>query len=83
MSVEQNKTTAPDGVDQLITQKGRHVALVIAGAMVLWFGAGLVGKAMGLPGRFAILVDLIALAALFYAMVNIYKMWRMRQESQG
>lgn len=69
--------------DQLIARKGRHVALVIAIAMVAWFGAGLLGKEMGLPGRYALLFDLAALAALFYAMVNIYKIWRLRQDSQG
>jgi hypothetical protein len=87
MSTEHNTTTDPDtdpdGRDQIIARKGRHIATVIAGAMVVWFGAGLVGKALGLPGRYAILFDLVALAALIYAMVNIYKMWRMRQESQG
>ncbi len=69
--------------DQIIAQKGRHAALVIAGAMVVWLGAQWVGAAMGLPGRFALLFDLAALAALIYAMVNIYQIWRLRQNNQG
>ena len=64
---------------QQITRKGRHVAIVIAGAMVIWFGANLVGGLLGLPGRFAILFDFAALAALIYAFVNIYQIWRLRQ----
>jgi len=67
-------------LDQQIARKGRHVALVIAGAMVIWFGAGLLGSALGLPGRFALLVDFAALAALIYAFFNIYQIWRLRQE---
>jgi len=70
-------------LDQEITRKGRHVALVIAGAMVIWFGAGLLGGALGVPGRYALLVDFAALGALIYAFVNIYQIWRLRRESQG
>ncbi len=70
-------------LDQQIARKGRHVALVIAGAMIIWFGAGVLGGALGLPGRFALLFDFAALAALIYAMVNIYQIWRMRQNNQG
>lgn len=69
--------------DQQIARKGRHAALVIAGAMVIWFGAGILGGALGLPGRYALLIDFAALAALIYAFVNIFQIWRMRQNSQG
>ena len=70
-------------LDQEVARRARHVALVIAGAMVIWFGAGLLGSAMGLPGRYALLVDFAALAALIYAFVNIYQIWRLRRASQG
>ena len=70
-------------LDQKIARKGRHVALVVAGAMVIWFGAGILGGAMGWPGRYALLFDFAALAALIYAFVNIYQIWRLRRESQG
>jgi len=69
--------------DQEITRKGRHAAVVIAGAMVIWFGAGLLGSVLGLPGRYALLFDFAALAALTYAFVNIYQIWRLRRENQG
>ena len=70
-------------IDQDMARKGRHVAMVIAGAMVVWFCAGLLGSSLGWPGRYALLIDIAALAALVYAFVNIYQIWRMRQNSQG
>ena len=70
-------------LDQAIARKGRHVALVIAGAMMLWLLIQLiVAPAIGLPGRYALLFDFAALAALIYAVVNIFQIWRMRQDSQ-
>ena len=66
-------------LDQQIARKGRHAAVVIAVAMMAWFGAGLLGGALGLPGRYALLFDFAALAALIYALVNIYQMWRLSQ----
>ncbi len=69
--------------DQIIARKGRHAAIVIAVSMVLWVAANFAGPAMGLAGRYALLFDLAALAALIYAMVNIYQIWRLRQNNQG
>ena len=69
--------------DKIIARKGRHVSMVIAGSMMLWVGAQWLGPEMGLPGRYALLFDLAALAALIYAMVNIYQIWRLRQNNQG
>lgn len=70
--------------EQDIARKGRHVSLVIAGTMVIWLLATLwVGPALGLPGRYALLFDFAALAALIYALVNIYQIWRLRQDRQG
>lgn len=62
-----------------IARKGQTVGLVIAGTMVLWILANLAGPALGLPGRYALLFDFAALAAMIWAMVNIYQMWQARQ----
>ncbi|WP_158968375.1 DUF5337 domain-containing protein [Chachezhania sediminis] len=71
-------------LDQKIARKGRHVALVIAGSMTLWVLLNLFGgPVLGLPGRYALLFDFAALAALIYAAVNMVQIWRMRRESQG
>lgn len=69
--------------EKALARKSRHVSVVIAGSMILWLGAQWLGKAMGLPGRYALLFDLAALAALIYAGVNIYQIWRMRRTNQG
>ena len=69
--------------DKAIAAKGRHIALVIAGTMVLWLILSLfIGPMLGLPGRYALLFDLLALAGLIYALVNIFQLWRLRQDSQ-
>ena len=72
-----------DEQDKAIAAKGRHISLVIAGTMVAWLILSLlIGPAIGLPGRFALLFDFAALAAMIYAGVNIIQLWRMRLNSQ-
>jgi hypothetical protein len=66
--------------DKALARKGQTVGLVIAITMLLWLGAQTVGPMMGLPGRFALLFDFAALAALFWAMVVIYQMWQARRQ---
>ena len=63
-----------------IARKGRHVAVVIAATMLLWLLANALGPVLGLPGRYALLFDLAALAGFVYALVNILQLWRMRQD---
>ncbi|MGR3635176.1 MAG: DUF5337 domain-containing protein [Shimia sp.] len=69
--------------DQELARRGRVVALVIAGSVLIWMALNVIGKAAGLPGRFALLFDLAALAALIWALVNIYQIWRARQADEG
>ena len=66
-----------------MARKGRHVALVIAGAMLLWLAVQFLAPTIGLPGRYALLFDFAALAAFVYAGVNIFQIWRARQDNQG
>ncbi|MCD9146433.1 DUF5337 domain-containing protein [Pseudophaeobacter flagellatus] len=71
-------------LDRAIAAKGRHISLVIAGTMLAWLALNLIiGPAVGLPGRFALLFDFAALAAMVYAGVNIVQLWRMRQASKN
>lgn len=67
--------------DQAIARQGRLTALVIAGAMLIWIAAQFIGPRIGLAGRYALLIDLFALAAFIWAFVNIYKIWRKRQHN--
>ncbi|MDP5215630.1 DUF5337 domain-containing protein [Ruegeria sp. 2205SS24-7] len=70
--------------EQAIARKGRHIGVVIAVTMVAWLALTLfIGPAIGLPGRYALLFDLAALAGFVYAGVNILQLWRMRRDSQG
>ena len=65
--------------DKALAKKGQTVGLVIAITMVLWLIANLAGPQLGLPGRYALLFDFAALAALIWSMVVIYQMWQARQ----
>ena len=56
--------------------QGRQAAVVCAVAAVLWMLAQWLGPQLGLPGQYAILFDLIALAAFFWAMVVTYRLRR-------
>ncbi len=58
----------------------RMVSVVIAATMIAWLGAQFIGRQLGLPGRYAILFDLAALAAFFWSMVVIYQIWRARRD---
>ncbi|MGH1454339.1 MAG: DUF5337 domain-containing protein [Paracoccaceae bacterium] len=64
-------------------RKGRAVALVIAGAMLLWLLAQWAGPKLGLPGRYALLIDFAALAAFVWALVVSLQIWRARQDSNS
>lgn len=66
-----------------LARKGRMVALVIAGTMLLWIAAQWIAPQFGLPGRYALLFDFAALAALIWAMVNIYQMRQARSASRN
>lgn len=67
--------------EKALARQGRLVALVIAGTMLLWMGAQWIGGKFDLAPRYAILFDLIALAAFFWALVVTYQIWRKRRET--
>ncbi len=72
----------PD-TDKNLIKQGRFTALIIAGSTCLWLAANAVGPKFGLTMRYAILADLIVLAALFWALVNCFFIWRGRQNNEG
>lgn len=59
-----------------LARGGRVVALVIAGTMLLWLLANWAGPRLGLHPTYAILFDLAALAAFFWALVATWRIWR-------
>ncbi len=69
----------PEARDRALAKKGRMVSLVIAGTMIGWLIAQGLGALLGLPGRYAILFDLFALAGLFWGFVVSLQIWRARK----
>ena len=69
--------------DKNLMKQGRVTALVIAGSVVLWLIANAVGPKFGLTMRYAILADLIVMAAMLWALVNCFFIWRGRQNNEG
>lgn len=69
--------------DEYLSRQGRIAALVIAGAMVFWIAAQFIGSKMGMPVRFQVLIDLMAIAAFVWALVVTFQIWRKRQNSKG
>ncbi|MWD27584.1 hypothetical protein E0K89_008880 [Aquicoccus sp. SCR17] len=69
--------------DEKIARQGRMAALVIAGSMCFWIVMQWLGPRIGLPGRYAFLVDFAVLAALFWALVVTYQIWRKRRDNEG
>lgn len=67
-------------LDQKLARKGRMLSLVIAGTLIIWMLLQIVSPMIGLPGRFALLFDFAAMAALVWALVNVYQLWRARHD---
>ncbi|KAB7616288.1 hypothetical protein F9L33_05930 [Amylibacter sp. SFDW26] len=57
-------------------QKARVASIVILVAIVAWMGASWIGGMIGLPVRYAFLFDFAALAALFWALVVLFQVWK-------
>lgn len=52
---------------------------VMLGAVVVFMLGSWLGGQLGLPTRFAFLIDLVALAGFAFAMVVLFRVWRTRQ----
>lgn len=59
--------------------QARLAAFVLAGAMILWMGAQVLGGQLGWPVRFVFLFDMLAGAAFVWTMVVTWRLWRSRQ----
>ena len=70
---------APAPKDDGTAKQARLAGLVMAGTMILWMGAQVVGGEMGWPVKFTLLFDLAALAGFAWSLVVTYRIWRKRQ----
>lgn len=59
----------------------RLAAIVIAIAFPLWMAGSAIGGWLGLPVRYAFLLDLACMAALVWALVVLFRVWRQRQDN--
>ena len=60
-------------------RQGRVVGLVIAVTMFIWILAQSLGSYLGLPGRYAFLIDFLAMVAFFWAITSGLLLWRSRR----
>ena len=60
-------------------RQSRLVGAVIAVAMILWLLAQWLGPYLGLPGRYTLLIDFLALVAFLWAIISGILMWRARK----
>lgn len=66
--------------DRALAGQARLAAVVMAGTMLLWMGAQVLGGQFGLEPRWAFLFDFAALAAFFFALVVTFRVWRQRRD---
>ena len=59
-------------------RQGRVVGLVVAVTMLIWILAQSLGSYLGLPGRYALLIDFLAMVAFLWAIISGILMWRSR-----
>jgi hypothetical protein len=59
--------------------QGRLIAVVVAGAALLWVGFQWLGGQMGWPPKYILLADFAAAAAFIWGMVAALRIWRRRQ----
>lgn len=62
------------------TRQMRVTGAVIAVTTVLWLLLGEIGRQYGWDGRFALLIDLAALAAYVWALFVAWQLWRKRRD---
>ncbi len=68
--------------DRIIARKGRITGLVIAAGGLAALLAPWIVQVLNLPIRYEMLIYFGSLAAFVWAMVNIFQLWRMRQDNQ-
>ena len=60
----------------------RRAAIVMAVTMIRWMGAQYVGGQMGWPARYVFLFDIAAFAALVWALIVTYWVWKERKRAR-
>ena len=71
------KPTAPE---LHFARQMRGVAIVLVVATLLWLLFGEIGRQYDWDGRYALLIDLAAVAAYVWALLTAWMLWRKRRE---
>ncbi|UWQ17813.1 DUF5337 family protein [Jannaschia sp. M317] len=74
--------TGPSSSDRRIAKAQRNVALVILGTFAVWLPLQGLGVWLNLPTRLMGLADLVALAALGFALIMLLRVRKMRREEE-
>jgi Family of unknown function (DUF5337) len=69
----------PDPTDVRRAAQARTVGIVLAGTIILWMGAQVLGSHFGWETRYVFLFDLAAIAGFLWALVVTYQIWRGRR----
>lgn len=71
----------PSDFDAAFARRMRVVAVAIAATTLVWLVMGEIGRQYGWDGRYALLIDLAAIAAYVWALSNAWMLWRKRRET--
>ncbi|GIT92912.1 hypothetical protein JANAI62_33700 [Jannaschia pagri] len=74
--------TEPTPHDRQIARIQRNAALVILGTFAVWLPAQGLAAWLDLPVRLMGLLDLVALAALAWALILLWRVRRMRRKEE-
>ena len=73
---------APNKATDQTKAQARLAAIVILVAMVGWMGGSFIGGVLGLPPKYAFLIDFAALGAFAFALITLIGVWRSRQKQK-
>jgi hypothetical protein len=71
----------PTAEERRLIRQVRLAAIVMSVTMVLWVAGQYIGGQLGLDPRYAILLDLAAIAALVWSLAVTYWVWKARRRS--
>ena len=64
-------------------KQGRLIALIIAGSVLFWSVVQGAAPSLGISAPYMLLIDFFTLAALVWAMISSYIMFRSRRGKRG
>jgi hypothetical protein len=66
----------PKPSDTALAKQARRAGGAIAGTMLAWMLLQLIGAEYGWPPKYALLIDLLALAGFIWALAVVFQIWR-------